>query len=80
MAAALIALVSSLTVKLKGDRVWEWKRLSQQKIGSLFISASLFLGCSYGLNSCHRQKEPFKNSSCEEDLTFPEQFNAVMNI
>lgn len=35
---ALITLVSSL-----GDHVWEWKWLSQQKIGSLFISAFVSL-------------------------------------
>lgn len=42
-AAALIMLVSSLTRELQGDHVWEWKWLSQQKIGSLFISAFVSL-------------------------------------
>lgn len=38
-----VALWSSPAIKLRGDGVWEWKWLSQQKIGSLFISAFISL-------------------------------------
>lgn len=43
MAAVLIMLQSSLAIKLKGDHVWEWKWLSQQKKRSLFISTFVSL-------------------------------------
>lgn len=39
MAVVLITPHSSLAIKLKGDSVWEWKWLSQQKRSSPFISA-----------------------------------------
>lgn len=43
MTVVLITARSSLAVKLRGDRVWEWKWLSQQNIGPLFISAFISL-------------------------------------
>lgn len=71
MAVVVIMPRSFLAIKLRGDSVWEWKWLSQQKI--FHFSFHFSFGRCYRLNSCHREEEPLKTPLVK--MTKPSQSN-----